>query len=142
PCSSSTTHSPLAARCSPLANRACSSHRSGLVPEVVFDGRRRVVIEGVSPAVDDGRFPAKRVAGDVVSVEADIFADGHDVLSAVMLHRHQSERKANETRMVPMVNDRWRAELRVEQRGFYFFTFQAWVDHLLTLHRDLRKRAC
>jgi starch synthase (maltosyl-transferring) len=109
------------------------------VPEP-FDGRRRVIIEGVSPSVDDGRFPAKRVAGDTVSVEADIFADGHDLLSAVVRHRHQSDSASHETRMTPLVNDRWRAELRVEQLGFYFFTFEAWVNHFLTWQRDLRKR--
>ncbi len=109
------------------------------MPET-FDGRRRVIIEGVSPTVDDGRFPAKRVVGDIVFVEADIFADGHDVLSAVMRHRHQSEGPSHDTRMVPLVNDRWRAELRVDQLGFYLFTFEAWVDHFLTWHRDLRKR--
>jgi starch synthase (maltosyl-transferring) len=110
------------------------------VPEAVFEGRRRVIIESVSPSVDDGRFPAKRVVGDVVFVEADIFADGHDVLSAVMLHRRDGNASPCETRMAPLVNDRWRAELRVEQLGFYFFTFQGWVDHFLTWHRDLRKR--
>ena len=110
------------------------------MPESDFDGRRRVVIEGVSPAVDEGRFPAKRVAGDTVLVEADVFADGHDVLSAVVLHRHQSESTAAERRMTPLVNDRWRAELRVERLGFYFFTVEAWVDHFLTWHRDLQKR--
>lgn len=109
--------------------------------EVGFDGRRRVVIEGISPAVDGGSFPAKRVAGDNVIVEADIFADGHDVISAVMLHRHASDRKSIETRMLPLVNDRWRAEFRVEQLGFYFFSFEAWIDHFLTWYRDLRKRA-
>ncbi len=46
------------------------------MPEAGFNGRRRVVIEGVSPAVDGGSFPAKRVVGDTVVVEADIFADG------------------------------------------------------------------
>ena len=111
------------------------------MPEVSFDGRRRVVIEGVSPSVDGGAFPAKRVAGDTVIVEADIFADGHDVISAVMLHRHASEKKSQETRMLPLVNDRWRAEFKVEQLGFYFFTFEAWIDHFLTWYRDLRKRA-
>ena len=109
--------------------------------EVGFDGRRRVVIEGISPAVDGGSFPAKRVAGDNVIVEADIFADGHDVISAVMLHRHASDRKSIETRMLPLVNDRWRAEFHVEQLGFYFFSFEAWIDHFLTWYRDLRKRA-
>jgi starch synthase (maltosyl-transferring) len=110
------------------------------VPELQFDGRRRVVIEGVSPLVDDGRFPAKRVVGDVVQIEADIFADGHDLLAAVMLHRHESESQMTETPMVPLVNDRWRAEMTVDQLGSYFFTFAGWIDHFATWHRDLRKR--
>ena len=110
------------------------------MPEASFDGRRRVIIESVSPSVDDGRFPAKRVAGDVVSLEADVFADGHDILSAVALHRHQSESQYHETRMTALVNDRWRAELPVEKLGFYFFSVEAWVDHFLTWHRDLQKR--
>ena len=105
-----------------------------------FDGRRRVIIEGVSPTVDDGRFPAKRVTGEIALIEADIFADGHDVLSAVMLHRHQSDSKHRETRMTPLVNDRWRAELPIEKLGHYFFTIEGWVDHFLTWLRDLKKR--
>ena len=111
------------------------------VAELQFDGRRRVVIEGVAPSVDGGRFPAKRAVGDVVLIEADIFADGHDLLSAVMLHRHESETAHSETRMTALVNDRWRAELPVDRLGFYYFTFEAWVDHFLTWHRDLKKRA-
>ncbi len=105
-----------------------------------FDGRRRVLIEGVSPRVDDGRFAAKRIEGDTVLLEADIFADGHDVISAVALHRHQSEKKWREVRLRPLFNDRWRAELLVERLGFHLFTFEAWIDHFLTWHRDLRKR--
>ena len=110
------------------------------MPDRSFDGRRRVIIEGVSPTVDDGRFPAKRVVGDVAQIEADIFADGHDVLSAVMLHRHQSESKMRQTRMTPLVNDRWRASFPIEVLGTYFFMIEAWVDHFLTWHRDLQKR--
>ena len=107
---------------------------------VLVNGRQRVIIEGVQPAVDDGRFAAKRVAGDLVQIEADIFADGHDVLSAVALHRHASERVMRETRMTQLVNDRWRAEVAVEKIGFYHFTIEAWIDHFLTWHRDLQKR--
>src|SRR5262249_5703787 len=59
---------------------------------------------------------------------------------AVVLHRHQSQKTFAETRMTPLVNDRWEAELRVEQLGFTYFTVEAWVDHFLTWHRDLRKR--
>ena len=49
-------------------------------PVDAADGRVRVVIEGVSPAVDGGRFAVKRVLGDDVIVEADCFTDGHDVV--------------------------------------------------------------
>jgi starch synthase (maltosyl-transferring) len=111
------------------------------VPELRFDGRRRVVIEGVAPAVDDGRFPAKRVEGDVVLIEADVFADGHDVLAAVVLYRHESDANAAEVRMLPLVNDRFRAGITLDRTGFWFFTIEGWVDHFLTWHRDLRKRA-
>ena len=33
-------------------------------------GRRRVIIESVSPEIDGGRFPIKRVIGESVTVEA------------------------------------------------------------------------
>ena len=49
----------------------------------LVDGRPRVVIEGVAPAVDGGRFAVKRIVGDEVVVEADCFADGHDVVACV-----------------------------------------------------------
>jgi len=104
------------------------------------EGRSRVIIEAASPEVDGGAFPAKRVAGDVVIVEADIFADGHDLISAVVLEKHDSESEWREIRMRPLVNDRWRAELKVEQLGFHRFTIEAWIDHFLTWHRDLKKR--
>ena len=56
------------------------------------DGRKRVVIEGITPEVDGGRFPAKRTVGDQVRVEADIFTDGHDAIAASLLaHREGSE---------------------------------------------------
>ena len=107
---------------------------------VEFDGRSRVIIEGVSPAVDDGRFAAKRVIGDLVVAEADIFTDGHDVVSAVIRYRHEGAKKSSETRMRPLVNDRWQAEFAVEELGFHYFRVEAWIDHFLTWHRDLRKR--
>lgn len=118
------------------------THFAHFARAVVFDGRKRVIIERASPEVDGGVFPAKRVVGDVVAAEADIFADGHDLISAVVLHRHDSQSSGEwtEVRMQPLVNDRWRAEFRVDTLGFHRFTIEAWIDHFLTWHRDLRKR--
>jgi starch synthase (maltosyl-transferring) len=103
-------------------------------------GRSRVIIEAASPEVDGGTFPAKRVIGDVVTAEADIFTDGHDLISAVVLHRPESSQDWTEIRMRPLVNDRWRAEFQVEALGFHRFTIEAWIDHFMTWHRDLKKR--
>jgi starch synthase (maltosyl-transferring) len=105
-----------------------------------LDGRQRVIIEAASPQVDGGAFPAKRVAGEVVLAEADIFADGHDLISAVVLHRHDGETKWREVRMRPLPNDRWQAEFTVDRLGFHRFTVEAWIDHFLTWHRDMKKR--
>ncbi|MDP3039062.1 MAG: DUF3416 domain-containing protein, partial [Deltaproteobacteria bacterium] len=66
---------------------------------LVKDGRRRVIIEGVKPEIDGGRFSIKRVVGEKVVVEADIFTDGHDALSCILLYRREEESQWTE---VPM----------------------------------------
>ena len=104
------------------------------------DGRRRVIIEGVSPAVDGGRFPAKRTVGDQVAVEADIFTDGHDAIAASLLAHREGSDDWTEIPMRPLVNDRWEAAFRVAELGRYGFKVQGWVDHFETWHRDLLKR--
>src|SRR5258705_11499250 len=47
----------------------------------------RVVIEEIQPDIDGGRFPIKRTVGESVDVTATIFADGHDVIAAVLRDR-------------------------------------------------------
>jgi starch synthase (maltosyl-transferring) len=104
------------------------------------DGRRRVVIEGVKPEIDAGRYPIKRVVGEKVIIEADVFTDGHDLVSAVLLYRRDSEETWDETPMTALVNDRWRAEFTVSEVGRYRYTIRGWVDHFLSWRRDLAKR--
>jgi len=104
------------------------------------DGRRRVIIEGITPQVDCGRFPAKRTVGDQVRVEADIFTDGHDAISASLLAHRDGSEEWTEIPMKPLVNDRWEAAFRVSELGRYGFKVQGWVDHFETWRRDLLKR--
>ncbi|HET7418772.1 MAG TPA: alpha-1,4-glucan--maltose-1-phosphate maltosyltransferase, partial [Candidatus Dormibacteraeota bacterium] len=99
-----------------------------------------MVIEAVTPEVDAGRFPAKRAAGETVTVEADIFADGHDALAAVLRYRHESASDWTEVPMGALVNDRWRGEFPVTELGRYLFTVEGWVDDFETWSRRLRKR--
>ncbi|WP_020600552.1 alpha-1,4-glucan--maltose-1-phosphate maltosyltransferase [Spirosoma panaciterrae] len=92
-------------------------------------GQSRVVIEHVSPELDGGLYPIKAVPGDVIAVEADIFADGHDYLTAVLLFKHIDDASWTETAMALIVNDRWGASFVVEKQGKYLYTLEAWVDH-------------
>jgi starch synthase (maltosyl-transferring) len=104
------------------------------------EGRRRAVVEGLSPQVDDGRFPIKRTVGDRVVVEADAFVDGHDAISVMLLHRRAAVSGWSEVPMLALGNDRWRAEFTVHHLGRYLYTVMAWVDHFETWRRDLMKR--
>ena len=101
------------------------------------DGRSRVVIDRIDPRVDCGAFPVKRVVGDTVEVEAVAYADGHDALAVVLLHRREADAAWIETPMEPLVNDRWRASFAVDELGRYRYTAVAWIDHFGTWVRDL-----
>ncbi len=100
----------------------------------------RLVIENVTPAVDGGAFPVKRIAGEVVRVEADIFGDGHDPLMAALAWRAVDEEQWRETRMTLLVNDRWSAEFPLERLGRHEFTVLAWRDPFAIFRSELEKK--
>jgi starch synthase (maltosyl-transferring) len=104
------------------------------------ESRQRVVIEGVYPEIDGGRFPVKRTVGDRLRVEADIVADGHEVIAALLLYRREQDADWRSAPMQPLVNDRWRGEFQVLELGRYVYAIQAWVDRFRTWQRDLKKR--
>ena len=104
------------------------------------DGRQRAVIENVKPEIDAGQFPIKRIVGETVVVEADIFADGHDLLRAVLKHRSRHKDAWTETEMEPIGNDRWSGSFTVEDMGRYLYTLEAWVDRFETWRCGLEKK--
>jgi starch synthase (maltosyl-transferring) len=101
---------------------------------------RRVVIEGVHPEIDGGRFPVKRTLGEDVVVGADVHADGHDVLAVALLHRRQGESGWQETAMEPLGNDSWQARFTVTTLGRYEYTIEGWVDRFATWRQGLSKK--
>ncbi len=104
-----------------------------------MDGRHRVVIERVLPEIDCGRFPVKRIVGETVIVEADVFADGHEQL-ACQIRYWQDKDKPRSSSMKPLGNDRWRGEFSVEKLGRYQYTVEGWIDRFQTWHGELVKR--
>jgi starch synthase (maltosyl-transferring) len=104
------------------------------------DGRLRVVVDQVRPEIDGGRFPVKRVIGDLVIVEAAVFADGHDQISCRLLHRHETDESWRDSPMEALGNDIWRGEFRTAELGKYRYTVEGWVDHFKSWRGDLIKR--
>lgn len=116
---------------------------------------RRVIIEHLTPSVDSGRFPARRIEGDRVIVAADVFADGHDVLTVVLRDRRPPaapgvalapdapEAAWRETRMSLTApgSDTWTAAFIAGAPGWHEFTVTAWVDPFATWQRHLRAKA-
>jgi len=104
------------------------------------EGRTRVVIDQVKPEINSGRFPIKRVVGDQVVVEADMFTDGHDTIAGCLRYRKESDATWKEVPLESLPNDRWRASFTVTDIGRYRYTVSGWVDHFRSWHRDLTKR--
>ncbi len=109
-------------------------------PSIPQDGRRRVVIENVAPQVDFGCHPVKCVAGDTVAVTADIFADGHDLVSAVVKFRPEQTTAWEESPLELVSNDRWTGEFTVKEIGRHIYTIEAWIDRFKTWSSDLQKK--
>jgi starch synthase (maltosyl-transferring) len=99
------------------------------------------VIEAVTPIVDCGRYPVKRVHGESCVVEADIFRDGDHVLRAAIKWRPRSEAQFAESPMTLVDNDRWRGEFPLDRNDRYFFTVEAWTDLFASWERGFRKKA-
>ena len=76
-----------------------------------------VTIENVQPLIDCGRYPIKRIVGEDLVVEADIFKDGHDVVAAILKWR-VGKRGWRQTPMVFVDNDRWRGVCTFTTRPF------------------------
>src|SRR5260370_1980523 len=101
---------------------------------------RHICIEEVTPSVDCGRYPAKRIAGERCVVEADIFRDGHQVLRAAVQWRRKRDEVFDEAPMAALDNDRWRGEFLPTDNARYVFTIEAWTDLFASWLADFTKK--
>ncbi|WP_152207014.1 alpha-1,4-glucan--maltose-1-phosphate maltosyltransferase [Marinobacter changyiensis] len=102
----------------------------------------RIAIESVEPSLNHGRFASKAIVGDPIPVTAVIFADGHDLLSAVVRWRKEGGDWHTQpmARVTPLGNDLWEAEIRPEDMGRHHFMIEAWWDVFGTYRDELYKK--
>jgi starch synthase (maltosyl-transferring) len=122
-------------RTRPVATRtSATAHRQALAAATQAP---RIAIEAVTPCIDDGRFAVKCVVGDVVTVEADVFMDGHDKLAVALRWRALDEKRWHEQRMLPLGNDRYRGRFTPTRMGPYEYTVQAWRDAYASYRHEI-----
>ena len=99
-----------------------------------------VVIENVEPCLDGGRYPIKRVIGQVLKVSADIFKDGHDQLSAVLKWRKVNDSDWYQTPMRQSENDRWEGVCHFIENALHEYTIEAWEDRFKSWQVEYGKK--
>ncbi|MBI5014981.1 MAG: alpha-1,4-glucan--maltose-1-phosphate maltosyltransferase [Deltaproteobacteria bacterium] len=102
---------------------------------------RRVWIENVRPAVDEGRYPIKRTPGEQVTVTADVFADGHDVVAAMLRYRPGASGEWQTTPMRFLGNDRWGGSFPITSLEPYHYSVVGWIDPFASWRVEVRKKA-
>ena len=99
-----------------------------------------VVIENLQPLIEGGRYPIKRIVGEDLAVEADIFKDGHDVVAAVLKWRVLGKREWRETPMTFVDNDRWRGVCTLYDEAIHEYTVEAWTDTFRSWQSEFAKK--
>jgi starch synthase (maltosyl-transferring) len=100
----------------------------------------RIGIEAMTPKVDNGEFPVRRIVGETVTVAADIITDGHDKLAAELLWRPVDEKKFRAAPMTLVNNDRWTGEFTLERLGRYVYAVSAWKDLYASFVDEVTKK--
>ena len=100
----------------------------------------RLVIQDVTPAVAGGDFPVKRTVGEVVEVEAIVFADGHEQLAAELCWRVEGDDDWVRVAMTQHPNDRWTAAFQPTRLGRHEYLVEAWHDVFGGFRRDFAKK--
>lgn len=100
-------------------------------------------IEDVYPSIDGGRFPVKRIVGELVEVWADIYRDGHDVTAAALIWRRELDREWRREPMTLDSNDRWSGSFVPDAPGRYVYAIEAWSDEFATWRHgfEVKQRA-
>jgi starch synthase (maltosyl-transferring) len=91
----------------------------------------RIAIERISPQVDEGRWPAKASLRQPVTVEADIFIDGHARIAARLVTPQA------QLPMQALGNDRWRALIVPLGLGMQRWRIEAWLDRWQGFRHEL-----
>ena len=97
-----------------------------------------------APLVECGRYPAKACVGDTVTVRAEIFADGHEELRAVVQYRPGGGRwKESPMRRIDahVDGDTWEGAFDGRRAaGSWQYSIEAWIDPLASWRHEVHRK--
>jgi len=102
--------------------------------------QKRVVIDYVSPKINNGDFFIKRVVNEIITVNAHVLVDGHDVIAASVLYKHEKDKNWKEVRLQHLVNDEWQTSFTVKKQGYYTYKVEGWVDYALNWQHGIERK--
>lgn len=105
-----------------------------------MQNQKRVVIDAVSPKINNGEFYIKRVVNQIVTVNADVLGDGHDIIASSLLYKFEKDKKWSEVTMHHVNNDEWMASFVVKRQGFYEYKVEGWVDYALNWQHGISRK--
>ena len=92
------------------------------------------------PVIDCGRYPAKSVVGEQLTVAATVYREGHDAVGVNVVLRDSTGRTGPWTpmRLVAPGTDRYEAVVTADTTGPWTFQIEAWGDPLESWRHDAR----
>src|SRR5665213_651718 len=104
------------------------------------EGGCHAVIENVVLEIDAGCLSIKRAVGETVAVEADIFAEEPDSLSAVLKFSSGENSEWTETPMEFLANGRWGGKFIAATPGNWFYIIEAWVNPFKSWRQKIQRK--
>lgn len=105
-----------------------------------MQNQKRVVIDYISPEINGGEFFIKRIINEIVNVNAHVLVDGHDVITAAVVYKHEKEKVWSDVRMHHVNNDEWSTSFNVKKQGFYTYKVEGWVDYALNWQHGIERK--
>lgn len=93
-----------------------------------LNGKQRVVISGITPDIDHGKYCIKRCIGEEIKIKAVIFSDGHDDITCCVTYKHHEDAHVTTIAMNPLGNNIWQTAFIVDKIGYYYYSIKAWTD--------------
>ena len=99
-----------------------------------------IIIEHVKPELDGGRYPVKRIVGETLEVTADIFKEGHDIITGILRYKILGSKQWQETPMHHVDNDGWAGSFDLSENTRYLYTVGAYIQTFETWRAELTKK--